>query len=79
MPSPFVSELRALQQDVDVALAALDAPAGPARAVLERTLRANLVEFDLALITYSRRCGPDEVFDAPEYRVSTPFPSLVLC
>ena len=75
MPSPFVSEFRTLQQDAD---AALVAPADPARTALERTLRANLIEFDLALIAYSRRRGRAEGFDAPEYRVSTPFPSLVL-
>ena len=71
-----MAELRALRQDADAALAA---PVGSARAALERTLRANLVEFDLALIAYSRRRGCAEAFDAPEYRVSTPFPSLVLC
>ena len=69
-------ELRALQQDADAALAA---PAGPVRVALEKTLRANLLEFDAALIAYSRRRGRAEGFDAPEYRVSTPFPSLVLC
>lgn len=63
-----MAELRALQQDADAVVAAL---ADPARAVLERTLRANLVEFDLALIAFSRRRGRAEGMSAPEHRVGT--------